>query len=261
MKYKSWCSIEEVLYWFSRSFLKFKGYTGQENHRFWPALRVSGLQLQFEFTDVFGMIHKAWRSIEGVSYWFSRSFVKFLGHTGRKMKDSNPIWVIFLGRSRLSNPSDLPCSRSSIKFEGNMGWKIDDLNPIWVRLQGRSQLSNPSDLPCYVCILQSFFKLFFLSNSPFHTEYFVLSYFIDVVLILSLSLLPWFRISLNLWKKLICEISQIPKIFGLILVRHQSDAKVWDRCWSGDRLNIWMSSYRYRDPHVKDQTVSWPSNL
>ena len=40
-------------------------------------------------------------------------------------------------------------SGSSIKFQGHTGWKIDDLNPIWVRLLGRSQLSNPSDLPCY----------------------------------------------------------------------------------------------------------------
>ena len=37
---------------------------------------------------------------------------------------------------------------SSIKFQGHTGWKINDLNPIWVRLLGRSQLSNPSDLPC-----------------------------------------------------------------------------------------------------------------
>ena len=39
-------------------------------------------------------------------------------------------------------------SGSSIKFQGHTGCKIDDLNPIWVRLLGRSQLSNPSDLPC-----------------------------------------------------------------------------------------------------------------
>ena len=39
---------------------------------------------------------------------------------------------------------------SSIKFQGHKGWKIDDFNPIWVRLLGRSQLSNPSDLPCYI---------------------------------------------------------------------------------------------------------------
>ena len=30
------------------------------------------------------MMHKAWRSIEEVPYCFSRSFVKFQGHTGQK---------------------------------------------------------------------------------------------------------------------------------------------------------------------------------
>ena len=40
-------------------------------------------------------------------------------------------------------------SGSSIKVQGHTGWKTEDLNPIWVRLLGRSQLSNPSDLPCW----------------------------------------------------------------------------------------------------------------
>ena len=40
--------------------------------------------------------------------------------------------------------------RSSIKFQGHTGWKIDDLDQIWARLLGRSQLSNPSDLPCFI---------------------------------------------------------------------------------------------------------------
>ena len=35
---------------------------------------ISGLQLQFEFTDGFEMMHKAWHSIEEVPYWV------FLGH-------------------------------------------------------------------------------------------------------------------------------------------------------------------------------------
>ena len=39
-------------------------------------------------------------------------------------------------------------SRSSIKFQGHTGWKINDLDQIWARLLDRSQLSNPSDLPC-----------------------------------------------------------------------------------------------------------------
>ena len=38
----------------------------------------------------------------------------------------------------------------SINFQDHTGWKIDYLNPVWVRLLGRSQLSNPSDLPLFL---------------------------------------------------------------------------------------------------------------
>ena len=75
-------------------------------------MSISGLYLQFEFTDGFETMHKTWSSIEEVPYCF-----------------------FFF--------------RSSIKFQGHTSWKIDQLNPIWVRLLGRSQLSNPIDLPCY----------------------------------------------------------------------------------------------------------------
>ena len=44
-------------------------------------------------------------------------------------------------------------TRSSIKCQGHRVWIIDDLNPIWVRVLGRSQLSNPSDLPCLLSFL------------------------------------------------------------------------------------------------------------
>ena len=69
------------------------------------------------------MMHKAWCSIEEVPYYFSGSSIKFRGHTGWKIDDSNPIWVRLLGRSQLSNPSDLPCSQCSchciiMKFSG-----------------------------------------------------------------------------------------------------------------------------------------------
>ena len=59
------------------------------------------------------MMHKAGSSIEEVSYCFWRSSVKFQGHTGWKIDDLDPIWVRLLGRSQLSNPSDLPCYYSS----------------------------------------------------------------------------------------------------------------------------------------------------
>ena len=45
------------------------------------------------------MTHKAWSSIEEVSYCFSRSSLKFHGHTGRKIDDLNPIWDYKAGRS------------------------------------------------------------------------------------------------------------------------------------------------------------------
>ena len=54
------------------------------------------------------MMHKAWSSIEEVPYCIARSSVKFHGHTGGKnwQFESN---LRLLGRSQLSNPSDLPC--------------------------------------------------------------------------------------------------------------------------------------------------------
>ena len=44
-------------------------------------------------------MHKAWRSIEEVPYCFSRSSIKFHGHTGGKIDDLNPIWDYLAGRS------------------------------------------------------------------------------------------------------------------------------------------------------------------
>ena len=57
------------------------------------------------------MIHKAYCSIEELPYWFSRSSVKFLGQTGWQKYTLKPIWVRLLGRSQLSNLSNLVCLR------------------------------------------------------------------------------------------------------------------------------------------------------
>ena len=104
------CGIEQVLYCFSKSSIKFQGHTGQKNHQFWSQLSVCGLQLKFDFTDGFEMMHKAWWCIQEVPYCFR-------GH-----------------------PSDFTTTQAeNRRFESNL------------RLLGRSQLSNPSDLPCF-CI-------------------------------------------------------------------------------------------------------------
>ena len=64
---------------------------GSKNRRMWPRLGVSGLLLQFEFTNGYEMVHKAWSSIEEVPYCFSRSSVKFQGHTALKIVKFDPI--------------------------------------------------------------------------------------------------------------------------------------------------------------------------
>ena len=65
--------------------------------------------LTLTWLDGFEMMHKALCSIEQVPYCFLRSFIKFQGHTGWLIDDLNPIWIRLIGRSQLSNPSDLPC--------------------------------------------------------------------------------------------------------------------------------------------------------
>ena len=55
------------------------------------------------------MMHKTWCSIKDVPYNFWGVIHQISRSHGRKISDSNPISVRLLGRSQLSNPSDLPC--------------------------------------------------------------------------------------------------------------------------------------------------------
>ena len=83
---------------------------GSKNCRIWPILGVSGLWLQFEFTNGYEMLHKAWNSKGEMPYRFPRSSIKFQGHTGQTITDFDPNCAFQdFGRSQLSNPSDLPC--------------------------------------------------------------------------------------------------------------------------------------------------------
>ena len=66
---------------------------GSKNRRIWPRLGVSGLLLQFEYTNGYEMMHKAWSSVEEVPYCFSRSSVKFQGHTALKIAEFDPDWA------------------------------------------------------------------------------------------------------------------------------------------------------------------------
>ena len=105
-------------YCFLRSSIRFQGHTGQNNANFDPnwAFQDCNSSLNSPMGLKWIMMHKAWCSIGEVPYCFSRSSIKFQGHTGWKIDDLNPIWVILLGRSQLTNPSDLPCCMKIILF-------------------------------------------------------------------------------------------------------------------------------------------------
>ena len=110
------------------------------------------------------MMHRAWSSIVEVPYCFSRSYVKFQGHTVLKIVEFDPNWAFPDCNSSLNSPMAMKCctkfevalKRCPIVFQGHpSNFKVtrDKTPPILTqigrfRTVGRSQLSNPSDLPC-----------------------------------------------------------------------------------------------------------------
>ena len=110
------------------------------------------------------MMHKAWSSVEEVPYCFSRSSVKFQGHTALKSFEFDPDWAFLDCNSSLNSPIAMKCctkletakERCPFVFQGHSSnHKVtrDKTSPILTQIGrfrtiGRLQLSNPSDLPC-----------------------------------------------------------------------------------------------------------------
>ena len=110
------------------------------------------------------MMHRAWSSIVEVPYSFSRSNVKFQGHTALKIIEFDPNWEFPDSNSSLNSPIAMKCctkletakERCPNVFQGHpSNFKVtqDKTSPILTqigrfRTMSRSQLSNPSDLPC-----------------------------------------------------------------------------------------------------------------
>ena len=116
------------------------------------------------------MMHKAWSSIEEVPSSFSRSSVKFQGHTALKIVEFDPNWAFPDCNSSLNSPMAMKCctkletakERCPTVFQGHpSNFKVtrDKTSRIWTQIGrfqtiGRSQLSNPSDLPCLAATKQ-----------------------------------------------------------------------------------------------------------
>ena len=110
-------------------------------------------------------MHRARSSIVEVPYCFSRSSVKFQGHTALKIVEFDPKWAFPDCNSSLNSPMAMKCctkletakERCPIIFQGHLSnFKVTRFkaSPILIQIGrfrtiGQSQLSNPSDLPCF----------------------------------------------------------------------------------------------------------------
>ena len=111
MMHKAWSSIEEVPYCFSRSSVKFQGYT---------ALKIVDFDPNWAFPDCNSSLNSpmAMKCCTKLETAKKRCPIVFQGHPSnfKVTRDkTSPILTQIgrfrtIGRSQLSNPSDLPCS-------------------------------------------------------------------------------------------------------------------------------------------------------
>ena len=109
-------------------------------------------------TGSFVMIHVS------LLVFFSRSSVKFQGHTALKIVDFDPNWAFPDCNSGLNSPMAMKCctkletakempycfSRSSIKFQGHTIQNITDFDPNWAFLDCNSSLNWPMATKCCI---------------------------------------------------------------------------------------------------------------
>ena len=132
MMHKAWSSIEEVPYCFSRSYIKLQGHT---------ALKIVELDPNWAFPDCNSSLNSpmAMKCCTKLETAKERCPFVFQGHPLNfkvtRYKTSPILTQIgrfrAIGRSQLSNPSDLPSSRSSVKFQGQTALKIVEFDPDW----------------------------------------------------------------------------------------------------------------------------------
>ena len=114
MMHKAWSSIEEVPYCFSRSSVKFQGYT---------ALKIVKFDPNWAFPDCNSSLNSpmAMKCCTKLETAKERCPIVFQGHPSnfKVTRDkTSPILTQIgrfrtIGRSQLSNPSDLPCLLSN----------------------------------------------------------------------------------------------------------------------------------------------------
>ena len=120
MMHKAWSSIEEVPYFFSRSYVKLQGHTALKSVKFDPNWVFPDCNSSFNSP----MAMKCCTKLETAK---ERCPIVFQGHPSNfkvTWDKTSPILTQIgrfrtIGWSQLSNPSDLPCFNS---FDISLGW-------------------------------------------------------------------------------------------------------------------------------------------
>ena len=149
MMHKAWSRIEEVPYCFSRPYVKFQG------HR---ALKIVEFDPDWAFPDCNSRLNSpmAMKCCTKLETAKERCPIVFQGHPSnfKVTRDkTSPILTQIgcfrtVGRSQLSNPSDLPCSRSNVKFQGHTALKIVKFYRNWAFLDSNSSLNSLMVMKC-----------------------------------------------------------------------------------------------------------------
>ena len=144
MMHRAWSGIVEVLYCFSRSYDKFQGHT---------ALKIVEFDPNWAFPDCKSSLNSpmAMKCCTKLETAKERCPIVFQGDPSNfkvtRYKTSPILTQIghfrTIGRSQLSNPSDLPCSRSYVKLQGHTAKKIIDFDPNWAFPDCNSSLNSP----------------------------------------------------------------------------------------------------------------------
>ena len=149
MMHRVWSSIVEVPYCFSRSYIKFQGHT---------TLKIVEFDPNWAFPDCNSSLNSpmAMKCCTKLETTKERCPIVFQGHPSNFKVTQYKTSLIFtqigrirtIGRSQLSNPSDLPCWRSSVKFQGHTALKIDKFDPDWAFPDCNSSLNLPMSMKC-----------------------------------------------------------------------------------------------------------------
>ena len=144
MMHRAWSSIEGVPYCFARSSVKCQGRT---------ALKLIEFDPNWAFPDCNSSLNSpmAMKCCTKLETAKERNPIVFQGHPSNFKVTWDKTSLILtqivrfrtIGRSQLSNPSDLTCSSSSVKFQGHTALKIVKFDSDWAFPDCISCLNSP----------------------------------------------------------------------------------------------------------------------